>query len=182
MQRIFLLLSALALLASAFSCGGGGKPVYDVHGDTPTEAYKRLFSAVKSGSSDAIRAEMTKKTAEFAATTAKQMGKTADEQISHGMTATTYSESVPEIRDERVKDNMGAVEVWNSKETRWEDLPFMIEDGKWKFALGEAFAGTWKTPGKGRDEIEHEAANTLRPPRMPLAPNSNAANAAAPKK
>jgi hypothetical protein len=182
MQRIFLLLSALALLAGAFSCGGGSKPDYDAHGDTPTAAYKRLYAAVKSGSSDAIRAEMTKKTAEFAAMTGKQMGKTADEQINHGMTATTYSDSVPEIRDERVKDNMGAVEVWNSKETRWEDLPFMIEDGKWKFAMGEAFAGTWKTPGKGRNEIEHEAANAMRPPQTPFVPNANTANAAARKK
>ncbi|HEY2847116.1 MAG TPA: hypothetical protein VGI80_04810 [Pyrinomonadaceae bacterium] len=165
MQRIFLLLTTLVLVACAFSCGSGGgsKPDYDAHGDTPTEAYKRLYTAVKSGSSDAIRAEMTKKTIQFAGATAKQMGKTEEAQISHGMTATTYSETVPEIRDERVKDNMGAVEVWNSKESKWEDLPFMIEDGKWKFAMGEAFADTWHSPGKGRNEIEHEAANALRP-------------------
>lgn len=174
MQRIFLLLGLLLLLAAAFSCGGG-KQAGDPHGDTPTEAYKRLFNAVKSGNADAIRAEMTAKTVQFAAFSAKQMGKTADEQVSHGMTATTSSESLPEIRDERVKDNMGAVEVWNSRESRWEDLPFMFEDGRWKFAIGDAYSGSYKRPGKGRSEIEHEAANVLRPPMTPNTPGvSNA--------
>ena len=173
MQRIFLLFAALVVVGGAFSCGGG-KATYDAHGDTPTEAYKRLFAAVKSGDPNNIRAEMTKKTIQFAAGTAKQMGKTEDEQIIHGMTATTYSENMPEIRDERVKDNMGAVEVWNSKDSKWEDLPFMIEDGKWKFAIGDAFAGSFKSPGKGRNEIDREAANAMRPPQTPMIRNVNA--------
>jgi hypothetical protein len=170
MQKIFLLFSALLLLGAEFSCGGN-RPDLDAHGDTPTEAYKRLYNAVKSGSADAVRAEMTAKTAQFAASSAKQMGKTADEQVSHGMTATTSSESMPEIRDERIKDNMGAVEVWNSRDRRWEDLPFMIEDGKWKFAIGDAYSGSWRRPGKGRSEIEHEAANALRTPLPSNVPN-----------
>lgn len=172
MQRILLLFGVLSLLLAAFSCDGG-KPAYDAHGDTPTAAYKRLYAAVKSGNAGAIRAEMSKKTIQFAASTAKQMGKSADEQVIHGMTATTYSEAIPEIRDERIKDNMGAVEVWNSKESRWEDLPFMIEDGKWRFALGDAYSGTFHSPGKGRSEIEHEAANALRTPMTPTVANVN---------
>jgi hypothetical protein len=172
MQRIFLLSGLLVLICLAFSCGS--KPSAAVaNGDNPTEAYKRLYAAVKAGDPNAIRAEMTAKTAQFAADTAKQMGKTADEQVMHGMTATTYSETVPELRDERVKDNMGAVEVWNSKESRWEDLPFMIEDGKWKFAMGEAFKGIYHSPGRGRDEIEKDAANALKPPTTPVVPNVN---------
>ncbi|MFL6373883.1 MAG: hypothetical protein ACJ73D_04365 [Pyrinomonadaceae bacterium] len=173
MQRIFLLFTALVVIGTVFSCGGV-KPTYDAHGDTPTEAYKRLFAAVKTGDPNNIRVEMTKKTIQFGAMTAKQMGKTEDEQISHGMTATTYSEAVPEIRDERIKDNMGAVEVWNSKDSKWEDLPFMIEDGKWKLAIGDAFAGSFKSPGKGRNEIDREAANAMRPPQTPVVPNVNA--------
>src|SRR6478672_11666812 len=121
MNRIFLLCTLLALVAAALSCSD--KAQNGANGDTPTEAYKRLFAAVKSGDPAAIRAEMTKKTYEFAGSTAKQMGKTADEQIKYGMTATTYSDTLPTVRDERVKDNMGAVEVWNAKDSRWEDLP-----------------------------------------------------------
>jgi len=162
MNRIFLLCTVIALVAGALSCGN--KAEGGANGDTPTEAYKRLFAAVKSGNSDAIRAEMTKKTVEFAALAAKRMGKTADEQIKFGMTRTTYADILPTIRDERVKDKMGAVEVWNSKDGQWDDLPFMVEDGKWKIAYGEAFGGIWHSPGKGRDQIEKEAGNAVAGP------------------
>lgn len=157
----------VALVAGALSCGSGEQN--GANGDTPSEAYKRLFAAVKTGSPEAVRAEITKKTYEFAATTAKQMGKTADDQLKYGMTATTYAESLPPIRDERIKDNMAAVEVWNAKDSRWEDLPFMIEDGKWKLAYGEAWGRTWHSPAKGRDQLEKEAANALAEPTRPVA-------------
>lgn len=160
------------LVAIAFSCGGG-KPTYDAHGDTPTEAYKRLFAAAKSGDVNAIKAEMTQKTLELNRMGASKVGKTEDEQLMHGMTATTYSDTLPELRGERVRDNMGAVEVWNSRDKTWEDLPFMIEDGKWKFAIGDSFAGNYHSPGKGRDRIEKEAANALKPPTTPMVPNVN---------
>src|SRR4051812_2329030 len=123
MHRIFLLFGTLALLVGAFSCGGSNAN-NDAHGDTPTEAYKRLFKAVKVGDPNAIRAEMTKRTIEANRTSAKQAGKSEDEQIIHGMTETTYSDTLPEIRDQRIKDNMGAVEVWNSKASKWDELPF----------------------------------------------------------
>ena len=181
MKRIFLLSGLLVLLGVAFSCGGKASLDYDAHGDTPAAAYKRLYAAVKSGNANAIRAEMTKKTVQFAGDTAKHMGKTEDEQISHGMTATTYSETLPEIRDERTKENMGAVEVWNSKESKWEDLPYMLEDGKWKLAFGDGYAGTWHSPGKGRAIIEQEAANALKPPPT-VATNANGTLAPATKK
>jgi len=85
------------------------------------------------------------------------------------MTATTYAENLPTTRDERIKDNMAALEVWNAKDSRWEDLPFMIEDGKWKLAYGEAWGRTWHSPGKGRDQREREAANALTQPAGPVA-------------
>ena len=56
---------------------------------------------------------------------------------------------------------MGALEVHNDKENSWEDLPFVREDGQWKLAIGEMFANTWKSPGKGQAEKEREAANAM---------------------
>jgi len=67
---------------------------------------------------------------------------------------------------------MGAIEVYNSKDSRWEDLPFVLEDGKWKLAVGDLFAGTYKSPGKGRDALEKEAANAANP-NMTQAPMPN---------
>src|ERR1043166_1286626 len=133
MKRILLLAGLLAALTIGFACSGPKAPA-DAGDDTPTEAYKRLYAAVKANDLTAIRAGLTRKTIGLAASSAKVAGKTEDEQIRNGMTATTFADELPPMRDERMKDNMGAVEVWNSKESKWEDLPYMIEDGRWKLA------------------------------------------------
>ena len=129
--------------------------------DTPTAAYKRLFEAVKSKNTEAIKQTLSKKTFALAEFTAQKYKKTIDQALENGFTATTFADSLPTMRDERVKDDMGALEVWNSRDNRWEDLPFVFEDGNWKFAVGDAFANTWKSPGKGQAQIEMEAANKL---------------------
>ncbi len=87
--------------------------------------------------------------------------KTVEQVYSNGLTGTTFSETLPEIRDERIKDNMAAVEVYNSHEKKWEDLPFVLEDGKWKLGIGDAFKGSYQSPGKGRAQKEMDAANAL---------------------
>lgn len=56
---------------------------------------------------------------------------------------------------------MGALEVWNSTDKKWEDLPFVREESGWKLAIGDVFANTYRSPGKGRDMIEKEAANAM---------------------
>jgi hypothetical protein len=172
MKKIILLALLLACIAAAFSCGGG-QP--GAGGDTPTAAYKRLYNAVKSKNVDSIRNEMTEKTISFAKGAAAQYGKPEEKMFENGFTATTFSETLPAIRDERVSENMGAVEVWNSRESRWEDLPFVLENGVWKLAIGEAFGGSYKLPGKGRDVIEKEAANAINgnSTKMIPAPNMN---------
>lgn len=91
----------------------------------------------------------------------------------NGFTATTFAPSLPDIRDERVNCDMGAVEVWNVKDQKWEDTPFMIEDGVWKLAVGELFKGNYKSPGKGLATKEAEAANAARENPMPEAANVN---------
>jgi hypothetical protein len=175
MTKIFLLLGLLAVVAVAFSCGGqngaGG-------GDSPTDAYKRLYAAVKAKDIEAIKQQMTAKTIDLGKVSMQRFGKTEQQAYENGFTATTFSDTLPNIRDERIKDDSGAIEVWNSKESKWEDLPFLKEDGRWKLAVGDAFGGSFKSPGKGRDLLEKEAANALQGNTAPmqgppmLAPNS----------
>ena len=153
MLRPLLLIVALAVIAIGFACGVGA--------DSPTESYKRLYAAVKSKDTEAIKKQLTKKTLNFGVMSSERYNKTLEQAYENGFTDTTFSESLPTIRDERVKDNMGAIEVWNSKNSVWEDLPFINEDGAWKLAQGELFAGTFKSPGKGRDQREKEAANAI---------------------
>jgi hypothetical protein len=157
MQRILLLVGALSVLAIGFSCGGSAT----LGGDTPTEAYKRLYAAVKSKNTDAIKKELTKKTIDFGAMAGARNNTPLEKVYENGFTATTFSETLPNIRDERVNGDMGAIEVWNSKESKWEDLPFIREEGAFKLAIGELFGGTFKSPGKGRDALEREAANAV---------------------
>ncbi len=172
MKNIILLALILICIAAAFSCSGNPT----AGSDTPTEAYKRLYNAVKSKNNDAIKTEMSQKTIAFGKTAAAQYGKPEDEVLKNGFTATTFAESMPAIRGERVKDNMGAVEVWNSRESRWEDLPYVLEDGVWKLAIGEAFGGSYIQPGRGPDSLEKEAANAINGNNVTAvpAPNMNA--------
>lgn len=152
---LFVLLLAIStiLACSQMSTGGGGG------GATPTEAYKLLYEAVKSKNTEAIKSNLTKKSIEFGAMAAQKNGSSPEKIYENGFTATTFAEKLPTMRDERINGDMGALEVWNSKESKWEDLAFIKEEGGWKLAVGDVFAGTYTSPGPGRDVIEKQAAN-----------------------
>ncbi|MCA1608734.1 MAG: hypothetical protein LC730_04650, partial [Acidobacteria bacterium] len=106
---------------------------------------------------------MSTKSLELAQMASGRQGKSIEGVLENGFTATTFAPSLPEIRDERVKGEFGAIEVYNSKDGVWEDLPFVVQDGKWKFAVGDLFAGSFKSPGKGLDVRQKEAANAANP-------------------
>lgn len=149
--------------------------------ETPTDAYKMLYEAVKSKQTAAIKKMMSQKTIGFAEGVAAQKKEPVEKVFENGFTATTFAAALPQIRDERVKDNMGAIEVWNEKDKRWEDLPFIREDDGWKLAIGDIFAGSYQKPAKGQSQIEDEAANVNK--MIPFDGNMNApmpSNAIAP--
>ena len=172
MQKALYIVLFLSVAMCLAACGSGAAPeansnankaperVCEPISDTPTEAYKRLYAAVKGQNVEGIKAEMSKKSQEFAEMLAARQNNPIEKVYSNGFTATTFAPTLPEIRDERISGCYGGIEVRNNKEQRWEDLPFVIEDGKWKFASGELFAGTFKSPGKSRNTVENEAANT----------------------
>ncbi len=169
----FLGLVSLSVILSVPACRSSIAGSSD---NTPTGAYKRLYAAVKAKDTEAIKKELSKKSVDFGAAFAQRSGKTLEQAYENGFTATTFSSTLPEIRDERIKDDMGAIEVYNSKDHVWEDLPFIYEDGAWKLAVGDIFAGTYQSPGKGRDQLEKEAANAqgTGPAMQPgVAPNTN---------
>ena len=164
-MRKILALTLLLAAAAAFSCsgengstGGNGAALQNPN-DTPTEAYKRLYAAVKAKNTDAIRNEMSAKTKDFAKAVAQRQNKSEAEVLANGFTGSTFSPALPEVRDERVKDDMGAVEVWNDKDKRWDDLPYVREADGWKLAIGDLFAGTFKNPGRAQSLREQDAIN-----------------------
>jgi len=169
MLRTFLLTIGLLIFGVSFACNEAAR----TGSSTPTEAYKQLYAAVKSKNIDEIKKHLTQKTIDFGTAAAARSGTTVEKMYENGFTATTFSATLPTIRDERVKDNMGAIEVWNSEKSIWEDLPFINENGVWKLAVGEMFSGTFKSPGRGRDEREKEAANMIASPAAPPVTNTN---------
>lgn len=172
MQRIFLMIAAFAVVAGAIACGSQSSAV-PASADSPTNAYKKLYAAVKSKNTEDIKAVLSKKSQDFGQMAAQRQNVPIEKVFENGFTATTFAEKLPEIRDERVKGDFGAVEVWNSKESKWEDLGFVKEDGAWKLAIGEMFGGSFKSPGKGRDTLEKEAANAVSNNMIPLNMNVN---------
>lgn len=157
MLKILILTLALTFTAVFMACG----PSRSGGAGSPTEAYKTFYAAVKSKNTDSIKAEMSQKTIAFAEGAAQRQGIKIEKMLENGLTATTFAETLPEIRDERVSGEFGSVEVWNQKDKIWEDLPFIKEDGVWKFAMGELFTGSFKSPGKGQAMKEREAANAM---------------------
>ncbi|QQS42588.1 MAG: hypothetical protein IPM63_06545 [Acidobacteriota bacterium] len=166
-----LILTFVASLLVAGACQSGS--VAPGKASSPTEAYQMLFTAVKSKKPEDIKMMLSKDTLKFAEGAAAQTKKSLDEQIKNGFTRTTFASEMPPIRDERVKDEMGAVEVYNEAEKKWENLPFVLEDGGWKLAVGNLFFGTWKSPGDSRSMKEQKIANTMNGNRLVPYGNTN---------
>jgi ABC-type cobalt transport system substrate-binding protein len=140
---------------------------------TPTEAYKALFEAVKAKDTGKIQQLLSKATAALAANAAKQFNHSLEKQLENGMLETTMTDSLPGIRDERVKDNFGAVEVFNAKKNQWDETSFVFEDGGWRLAVGDLFADTYKSPGKSQAQIAAQAANSAGNNMIKITPNMN---------
>lgn len=170
------LLFVLAFLSFACQKQAAEKsaaPAETIKTSSPTEAYKMLYAAVKAKDKAKIKQLVSKSSMGLAQMSAAQQKIEVDQFLENGITATTFSPTLPEIRDERIKDNFGALEVYNSKENRWEDLPFVYEDGSWKLAVGDIFQGTYKSPGDGQAEIERKASGNSN---MMMSTNSNSVN------
>ena len=142
---------------------------------SPTEAYKMLYAAVKTKKPENIKAMMSENSLGFAEFVAGQQKKTVEEVLANGFTATTFQENLPPMRDERIKENFGALEVQN-KEKVWEDLPFVLENGSWKLAIGDMFKGTYQKPAPGQSVKEQEAANAVNNNMVELKTDNSAMN------
>lgn len=163
-------LAALAcLLAGALLFGSACKS----SSGTPTESYKSLFAAVKRKDSEGIKRLLSKSTIEFIKGTSAMQKKTFEEGIANGLTESAMGAALPEICNERIEGQWAALEV-KPANGKWEDLPFVLEDGTWKLAVGDIFQGTYKVTSKPKcipEQTMPIPTNTQGP--MPM-PNTNA--------
>lgn len=164
-QKIIALSFVITFAFLVFSCQPSQQQQQQQVGSaqTPTEAYKMLYAAVKAKDTEKIKKMMSKDTMIFAEGAAKQQNKSLESVLENGFYASTFSATLPKMRDERVKENYGAVEVWNEKERLWEDVAFIKEEDGWKVAVGDIFKGTYQVPGKSQTIREREDANTMNP-------------------
>jgi hypothetical protein len=160
-QKIIALSFIIAFALLAFSCQPAKQEIGNAQ--TPTEAYKMLYAAVKSKDTEKIKKMMSKDSMIFAEGAAKQQNKSVESVLENGFYASTFSATLPKMRDERVKDNFGALEVWNEKERHWEDVAFIREEDGWKIAVGDIFKGSYQSPGKSQSIIERENSNAMNP-------------------
>lgn len=172
-QKIYIFVLTIAVSFLAISCQQAESKIEPGIASSPTEAYKMLYTAVKSKDTEKIKLMMSKTSISFAEGVSQQQNKPVAEIFMNGFTATTFAEQMPEIRDERIKDNYGKVEVFSQKDNRWEDIAFVNEDGGWKLAVGDLFAGTFQEPGKSQSQTEKENANASGEGLIPLDGNIN---------
>ncbi len=151
---------------------------------TPSEAYRMLFAAVKSQDPAKIKSMLSKGSMGLAEMASGQQKKPVEEIIKNGFSETTFADNYPQMRDERIKGDFAAVEVFNETRKQWDDVPLVKEDGSWKVAFGDQMGGSYKSPGKGQNVIEQENANANNPNSMQqLKPNANtSSNFTSPKK
>ncbi len=140
---------------------------------TPTEAYRMLFAAVKSQDTAKIKSMYSKSSIGLAEAQAARSNQSIEKVYANGFTETTFADDYPQMRDERIKGDYGAVEVFNAARKQWDDVPFVLEDGTWKLAVGDAFGGKWQSPGKGQTIIEQENANANNPNMKMINPLAN---------
>ena len=143
---------------------------------SPTEAYKMLYTTVKCKNPEKIKQMMSENSLTFAEFVGGQQKKSVEEVVVNGFTATTFAETLPTMRDERIKDNFGALEVMNPQTKQWEDLPFILEESGWKLAIGDMFKGSYVKPGIGQAVKEQEAANAVNNNMIEVNPNNANAN------
>lgn len=174
MRKVIVLFTVIAAAFLAIACSD--EAAVTIESGSPMEAYRNLFNAVKAKDTAAIKAVMSKGSIALIEYQAKQSKSPLEKVYENGLTRTTFAETLPAMRDQRIEGDFAAVEVWNERDKTWEDLPFVREDGSWKLALGDAFAGRFKSPGPGRARKEAIAANALNNTMIRVDPaNTNAA-------
>jgi hypothetical protein len=133
------LLAGAVVLAGACKSGSGGQ-------SSPTEAYKTLYAAVQRKDVETVKKIMSKSTIKFMTGAAEMQKKPFDQVIANGTIESNLSPTMPQLCKERIKDKWGALEVRGAS-GKWEDVPFVLEDGQWKVAVGDIFEGTYQKPG-----------------------------------
>lgn len=130
-------------LLIAAACNGTGP------GSSPTASFKGLFEATRNKDAAGIKRRLSKGTLAMMETIAQKQNKKLDDMLTTSMNdSANNSAKIPETRNEKITGDTATLEVKDEKSGKWQPIPFVKEDGEWKFAMDklvrEAFqhAGT----------------------------------------
>lgn len=136
--------------------------------ESPTQMLGRLHAAVQSKNAEEIKNLMSSTTKQFAEAQAQMKNQSVEEIYKNGFLEMNLSPTLPAMRDVRIKDQFAGVEA-QSPNGSWQDVPLVNEGGTWKVAVGDIFAGTYKSPAPPASAAN---ANTKIPQMIP-APGGN---------
>ena len=135
-----LLLALTCSMLFATACGMLGGP-----GSSPTASFKALYEATKKKDVPAMKKRFSKGTLQMMEGFAKMQNKSLDDMLSADSMddPATKSATMPETRNEKIEGDNATLEVKDEKSGKWITIPFVKEEGEWKFAfdkmVGDAF-------------------------------------------
>jgi hypothetical protein len=108
--------------------------------DTPTDAFKAYYNAIKNKDSETVKALFSKSTLKSLEDKAKAMNKSADDIFKDGLESASKEipAALPETRNEKIDGDHATLEVKDEKKDSWDTINFIKEDGQWKISFSGA--------------------------------------------
>ena len=100
---------------------------------SPTETMVAFVEALKSKDGAVIKGTLSKTSLTQLEEAAKAGKTTIDQIITEGEDMS--KEKTPEMKDEKIDGDNATIQVQDEKTKKWDTVPFVKEDGKWKIAL-----------------------------------------------
>lgn len=153
MIRFSLFLTVLTVIFAA-ACGGGAantsnrakapeasnssKPV-STSSATPTETLKEYVAAAQSRDLAKLKQTASKRSIETMEELLVEEGSTLEETLKTTEPGIPPMFVNPEIRNEKISGDKATIEVKQPDTGEWVVIPFVMEEGRWKLAIGEQF-------------------------------------------
>jgi hypothetical protein len=127
---------ALALVAGA--CNKAGS--------SPTATAKAFTEAVKNKDVQGIKNSLSKGSLAMMESFAKMQNKSLDEALKEPSSSPPPANF--ESQNEKITGDTATLEIKDEK-GKWEEIPFVKEDGQWKIAIDKAFQKGMSGGGEG---------------------------------
>lgn len=101
--------------------------------DSPTAVFTSFVEAMKKKDAATMKNSLSKASLVQMEEAAKMQKKTLDEILAD--TEDVAKEKTPAVQNEKIDGDTATVEVENEITKKWDTVPFVKEDGKWKIAM-----------------------------------------------